>query len=115
MPYSIQEIRVAYILGGLILCLYSVPFIRRSIRPNYLFGIVRTRAVVANPAHWYAINAYAARLLFLLSSLVILIAVLLAAIPGLSSDNYFIGCVAFTFCGVVFIWRATLRYMKSLS
>ncbi len=115
MQNTIQELRTAYIIGGVIFCLYALPLMRRRVKPNLLFGIVRTARIISNPDLWYSVNAYAARLLFLLSSLLILIAVLLATIPNFSADSYLFCCIIYVLLASILMWRAILRYMNSVS
>jgi hypothetical protein len=115
MPYTIAEIRNVLVFGGLVLCFYSLLLMYHTIKPNYLFGFIRTHSVVSNSEHWYLANAYVARRVFVISGLTILISILAANFSAITVNIYAIICVGFVLVSSIFLWRSVLTYLKSLT
>src|SRR5512141_3371030 len=83
---------VYYLAGGGILTLLSLPLLFGKIPPNGLYGF-RVPATLQDPAVWYKINRYAARRLLAAGLAIILAALGLYFVPGLSVDGYALGCL----------------------
>ena len=90
---------ILYLAAGTLLMLLSLPLLYRKIRPNPIYG-VRVPKTLNNPEIWYATNACAARYLFAAGGSIVIAAVLLYFIPGLSVDTYALACLGVF--GVVF-------------
>jgi hypothetical protein len=75
-----------------------MPLLYRKIKPNP--SGVRVPKTLNNPEIWYSTNAYSARYLFAAGGSIVVAAVLLYFIPGLSVDTYALGCLGVF--GVVF-------------
>jgi hypothetical protein len=72
-----------YICAGLLLIVLAVPLIRRKVRPNAWCGF-RVRQTLADPDVWYATNAYAGKYLLAVGVVVVLTAVGLYRVPGIT-------------------------------
>lgn len=78
---------------GALLSLLSVPLILRRVGPNPLYGF-RVKATLENPDLWYDVNAYAGWRLLAAGLVDIGSAVGLSLVPGLTVDQYALGCLA---------------------
>ncbi len=84
---------IIYIAGGALLAGLSIPLVLGRIPPNGLYGF-RVPATIENPALWYPVNRYAGWRLLFSGLLIILAAVGLSFVPGLSLDGYALLCLA---------------------
>jgi uncharacterized membrane protein len=90
---------VLYCLAGCLLIGLALPLLRRKISPNPFYGF-RVKATLDDPRIWYAVNEFAARCLIVAGSSILVAAVGLYALPGISVDAYALGCLSVF--GIVF-------------
>ena len=92
----------------------AIPLLRRSIPPNYLYG-VRTRAALSDPAVWYETNVQGGRDLVTVGVLLLVTAGGLLLIPGLSVDAYVFSCTGVLVLGTLWLavrgWRTGERLL----
>jgi hypothetical protein len=100
-----------FIGTGLLLSIISVPMILKKIKPNGLYGF-RVKKTLENPDIWYAVNCYSGKWLLVTGMIIIVTAIGLASLPGLSIDAYALGVlVVFTIAFAISI-VASVRYMN---
>jgi hypothetical protein len=100
-----------FIGTGLLLSIISVPMILKKIKPNGLYGF-RVKRTLENPDIWYAVNCYSGKWLLATGLIIIVTAIGLTSLPGLSIDAYALGVlVVFTIAFAVSI-VASVRYMN---
>ena len=102
-----------YIGAGLLLAVLAIPLIMGKVPPNPIYGM-RTSATMSDPKLWYPANCYTGKWLFGTGMGIVVAAVGLYRIPGLSVDAYALSCLAVfvAFFGVG-IWRSIV-YLKKL-
>lgn len=76
-----------FIGTGVLLIALSIPLIRRRVRPNALYGL-RVPATLSDEVVWYEANARSGRDLCILGCVQVLVAVVLAIVPGISLDTF---------------------------
>jgi hypothetical protein len=97
--------------SGLLLSALSIPLILRKIKPNGLYGF-RVKATLEAPTLWYAVNAYSDWRLLAAGLCIILAAVGLYLVPGLSLDGYALACLG-VFAVVFWVGLVqSIRYMR---
>ena len=84
-----------------------------KIGPNGLYGF-RVRATMENPKLWYAVNQYAGIRLLVTGVIIIMSAVGLYFLPGLSVDSYALACLGVFAVVFIFGLVQSLIYLKSL-
>jgi uncharacterized membrane protein len=102
-----------YLIGGVLLIALSVPLLYNKIPPNSIYGF-RLPQTIQDPHVWYAANRYSARWLFIAGVCIVVAAVLLYLVPGITVDTYALGCLAVF--GVTFTigLLKSFLYLKSL-
>lgn len=80
-------VRFAFIVAGLLLIGLSIPMLQRRIAPNPVYGL-RIRATFADEWVWYEANARAAKHLFILGLVILILAIGLPLVPGLRADDH---------------------------
>jgi hypothetical protein len=90
---EVKTLLVLYVAAGLLLIGLTVPLIRRKVRPNAWYGF-RARQTLADPAVWYAANAYAGKRLPAAGMITILTAMGLCLVSGITLDAYAMACGA---------------------
>jgi uncharacterized membrane protein len=108
----LNMLTLLYGVGGLILIGISIPLIRRSIKPNYFYG-VRLRQTLENPELWYDANAYFGQRAVISGIVSILIAVLFRLLPGITVDGYATACAIVIVGGLGLTVILTLRYIRT--
>jgi hypothetical protein len=103
-----------YLTSGVLLITLSIPLLRGKIKPNGLYGF-RVKTTLENPELWYAVNRYTARWLLASGFTLIIAALVLFFVPGLTVDQYALLVLGAWL--VVFIPGIILaiRYMNRLS
>jgi uncharacterized membrane protein len=76
-----------FVGGGLLLCVLSVPLLRRKVPSNGWYG-VRLPATLRDEALWYRANAYAGKCLLVAGLIFTLFALVLPFVPGMALDTY---------------------------
>jgi uncharacterized membrane protein len=84
---------ILYAAGGLFLVALSVPLWFQKVRPNVLYGF-RLSPAFDSEETWYATNKYAAKWLAAAGIAIVLSALGLYFIPGMSVDCYALACLA---------------------
>jgi hypothetical protein len=104
---------ILFTTSGLVLAGISIPLILGKIPPNGLYGF-RVKKTIENPDIWYPANAYAGKWLLATGLCMVLAALVLALIPGITIDVYSYGILLVW--GIVFTIAlvASFRYLKSL-
>ena len=104
---------VTFLVSGFGLAVISVPLILGRIPPNGLYGF-RVRKTVDNPGIWYPVNRYTGKWLFAASLCLVLTAVLLIIVPGITELSYALAMLVawLIFFSVAMV--ASIRYLNSL-
>jgi hypothetical protein len=104
---------IMFICSGTLLSLLAVPMITRKIPPNGLYGF-RVKKTMENPEIWYPVNAYSGKWLFLTGITMVISALVIKFIPGISIDVYAYSNLAVW--GITFTVAIidSIRYLNSL-
>ena len=105
---------VMYVTMGLLLSAISVPLILRKVGPNPLYGF-RVKQTLENSEVWYAVNAFAGRGLFVDGLVVVIAALGMAAIPGISVDRYALSVTFLFFLALGITLVSSVRYLKRVT
>ncbi|MFZ2362577.1 MAG: SdpI family protein [Anaerolineae bacterium] len=109
-----ETILILYVILGLLMVVVAVPLIKRTVKPNWLYGF-RVPQTMSDPEVWYAVNAHFGRRLLVTGVATAGAALLLYRLPGLDVDSYAWALLAvfalFFGVGVAQSWR----FMKTLS
>lgn len=93
----------------------GLPLMRRRVPPNALYGL-RVPATFADEWVWYEANAHAGRDLLVLGLSEIILAVVLAATPGVSMEKFALANVFYLFFGTLVFagigWRRANRLLR---
>ena len=102
-----------YLAGGILLCLLSVPMIRRRIPRNGLYGF-RVAKTLASDDAWYPANEFAGRRLLVLGLIIVVAALVLFAVPGITVDAYALSilCTVIIAFGIVVV--QCVRFLRAL-
>jgi uncharacterized membrane protein len=101
-----------YIASGIVLALLAIPTILRWIPPNGIYGF-RVGATLQNRELWYDVNRYAGWRLLVVGLVIVVAAVGLARIPGITIDAYALACLAVFALALAAAVISTVRYMKA--
>lgn len=91
---------IMHVLVGALLIAISIPLARRQVAPNPTYGL-RTRATLADPEVWYEVNASSGRDMVRVGAAVVVLALVLALVPGITENQHLIACEAALLGGVV--------------
>ena len=91
-----------FLLVGTLFILLSIPLMRRSVKPNQLYGL-RISATFADEWVWYEANARSGRDLLILGLFIIAASLALPAVPGVTSERHLRLLMGLTFSGVVVV------------
>jgi uncharacterized membrane protein len=105
---------VMYVAAGLLLSAVSIPLILQKIGPNPVYGF-RVKQTLENPRVWYEVNAVAGKGLLIDGLIIVIVAVLLAAVPGISIDRYALSVTAIFFLALGFTLFSSIRFLSRLS
>jgi uncharacterized membrane protein len=104
-----------FIAAGAVIILISIPLMRRRVPPNALYGL-RVPSTFADEWVWYEANARSGRDLVGLGLLVVAVALLLPAAPGITPDVYgrvMTGLLVIGALGAAVIgWRRANRLLR---
>lgn len=103
-----SELRLLYLAGGALLIALAIPMVLGKVPPNGLYGF-RVPATRRDPAAWRRANRAAGRWLAVLGVAVIVAAIVLAALPGLSLDAYALLILGVVAAGLLATLVAGLR------
>ena len=103
-----------YVVGSLFLIGLSLPLIGQKIRPNPFYGF-RLTPVFNDERIWYATNKYAAKWLAAGGVSVLLTAIGLYFVPGLSVDFYALACLGVLIGVLVPGFISSYRYARSMA
>ena len=76
-----------FVGAGLLLTAISVPLVLRKIGPNPVYGFC-VKQTLENTEIWYEVNEVAGRGLFVDGLVVVVAALVMACVPGLTLDRY---------------------------
>lgn len=99
---------------GIINTLVAVPLWLELVKPNPIYGF-RVRATLENPQVWYAVNRYFGQRFVWAGPILMVSALLLYFIPGISIDTYALACMLVFMLALTIIMAQSMRYLKSLS
>jgi UPF0716 family protein affecting phage T7 exclusion len=105
---------ILYLFFGALLVVLSIPLLLEKIKPNGWYGF-RVPTTLENPEIWYAVNRHSAKRILISGVAVILAAILLYLIPGITLDQYAMGVliVLVVVFGTGMI--QSVRFMKNLA
>ncbi len=104
---------ILYLVSGTMLIALAMPLLYGKIPPNSFYGF-RVSQTITDPQVWYAVNRYSAWWLLFAGVSIVVAAILLYLIPGISVDAYALGCLAvFTVTFTVGLVKS-FRFLKSL-
>ncbi len=108
-----ETLRLLYLFSGILLAVLSIPLILRKVKPNPFYGF-RIEKTLDNEEIWYKVNRYTGWRLLVTAIAILVSALALPLIPGISVDAYALACL-FVFCVFFFIGLVqAVRYMKTL-
>ena len=110
---KIQILMVMYAVMGLVVAGIGIPLAQRRIKPNSWYG-VRFGRIMKDEELWYAVNAYVGRWLLVLGLLTTVLALVLAAIPGISILKYTFVVLGIVAVGTLLATFFSWRYFRSL-
>ena len=102
-----------FIISGAVLVVLSVPMIMGKIPPNGLYGF-RVKKTMENPDIWYPVNAYSGKWLLVAGLGLVLAAVALFFVPGISLEVYSYAVLAAWVILFTVAMIASIRFMNSL-
>jgi hypothetical protein len=102
-----------FLFSGARLAVYSVPMILGRIPPNGFYGF-RMKKTMENPDNWYPMNAYRGKWLLGAGLVLVLAAVCLYFVPGISIDVYAYTVLAAWSVMFAIAMVASFRYMNYL-
>jgi len=102
-----------YLICGTLLAGLSLPLIWKKVPPNGLYGF-RVSQTLDNPQVWYEVNTYSGKRLFWAGVSIVLAALVLYFVPGISVDTYALGVLAVFAVVMVVGLVQTVQYMRSL-
>jgi hypothetical protein len=105
---------IPYLIVGSAFVLLSVPLIRQRIAPNRWYGF-RVRRTLEDPKLWYAVNRYSAFHLLGLGVVMLAVAAICYAAPGVSFTADAIICPSVTLAGLAFTLIRSFRYLARLT
>lgn len=100
-------------VGALLIAL-GVPLLRRRVRPNPLYGL-RIRETLADETVWYEANARLGRGQVALGAGLLLLALGLPLLPGLSDTMYVLCCLAWLLLGVLTLCFSTMAAARRMA
>jgi len=103
-----------YIGAGLLLSVLAVPLIRRKVRLNAWYGF-RVRQTLTAPDVWYAANAYAGKCLLVVGVIIVLTAVGLYRVPGITLAAYALACGGIILAALAVCVAYSFRYLAKLT
>jgi len=103
-----------YLGSGILLSVLAIPLILRRIPPNPLYGF-RVQQTLENKELWYKMNVYSGKRLLAVGLVTVITAVGLYYWPGLSLDEYALGCMGVSIGVLLLGLIQSYLYMKSLS
>ncbi|HLY27059.1 MAG TPA: SdpI family protein [Aggregatilineales bacterium] len=110
---KIQLLMLVYIVLGLVVAGLGVPLVLRRIKPNPFYG-VRLGRTMKDEKMWYAVNAYVGRWLVALGLLTAILALVVAAFPGISILRYTLTVLGIVGVGTIAAMVFSWRYIRSL-
>lgn len=102
------------IFSGTVLASLSVPLMLGRIPPNGLYGF-RVPRTLNSPEIWYPANRYSGRLGLALGVTLVVAALALYAVPGISVDAFAWSNLAVTLTGLGLFLYLSFRYLRTLS
>jgi len=102
-----------FLFSGVLVMALSAPMIIGKIPPNGLYGF-RVKKTMENPDIWYPVNAYSGKWLLAIGLVMVLAAVGLFFVPGISLDVYAYAVLAVWVVMFTVGMVACVRYMNSL-
>jgi len=102
-----------FVCSGLLLAALSIPLIMGKIGPNPWYGF-RVKRTLADPAVWYAVNAYSAKWLLAVGIVNVVAAVVLYFVPDIDVAVYASSCGAIAVAGLVVALVQSIRFLRSL-
>lgn len=100
------KLALLFVLSGALMIGLAIPMIQRKVAPNPVYGF-RTPKTLSSPDIWYPANEYSGRVMVVAGGVTILGAVLLALLPGLTAEQYLLGCTAVMLTGLGWaVWKS---------
>jgi hypothetical protein len=103
---------ILFTANGLVLAVLSVPLILGRIPPNGLYGF-RVRKTLEHPEIWYPVNQYGGKWLLAASLCLVIGAICLALIPGITLEVYSLAVLGIWVVIFTVALIASFRYMNS--
>ena len=105
---------ILYMASGALLIALAIPLLHNKIKPNNLYGF-RVKATLENPELWYAVNRYTARWLLASGITLVIAALFLFFVPGLTVDQYALLVLGVWLAVLVPGIIQSMRFMNKLS
>ena len=102
-----------FIACGAALIAMSVPLILGRVPPNRLYGF-RVRRTLHQPETWYPANRFSGKLGAMLGLILIVAAIALYSVPGISLEVFAWSFLAIAGLGLGLLLGLSFRYLKSL-
>jgi hypothetical protein len=102
---------VMFMAAGLLLSAISIPLVLRKIGPNPVSGF-RVKRTLEDPRVWYEVNAVAGKGLLADGLIVVIAALGLAAVPGISLDRYAFSVAALSFLALGWTLCSSVRHLR---
>jgi hypothetical protein len=109
-----QTLPFMIVCTGALLSLLSVPLILRWVGPNPFYGL-RVKATLKDPQLWFDVNSYAGWWMLAAGLSAIFAALALAFVPGITTDEYSLACLAVGGVVLVVGLVQSARYIRSHS
>ncbi len=107
-----QSTLIMYLIVSVVLIVLSVPLMAGWLKPNFFYGY-RMPLTLSKPELWFAVNAYAGRLLVVAAVVNGLAALGLYQFAALDAKSYAIDCAAVLLICLFITVGLSWRYMMS--
>jgi uncharacterized membrane protein len=105
---------VMFVASGFVVSAISIPLIMRKIGPNPVYGF-RVKQTLEDPWLWYEANAFAGKGMLIDGMVIVIAAIVLVEVPGISVDRYALSVAAICFLALGFTLFSSFRFLFRLS
>lgn len=105
---------VFFVLAGCFLIGLSIPLIRGRVKPNGWYGF-RITLTLNNPEIWYPVNRFAGWWLLGYAIVLVIAALWLPGLPGMTLDGYGIWMATIALAGITLVFVTGWIYARRLA